>query len=51
MVSYCTQPGHGSRLMPKGALTGVHFVQTPHYLQITSVPPSPRVQITPTNSW
>ncbi|KAL8279051.1 hypothetical protein RQP46_008509 [Phenoliferia psychrophenolica] len=35
MVSYCTQTGHGSRLIPKGAITSSHFVQTPHYLQIT----------------
>ncbi|KAH9815553.1 hypothetical protein DFH28DRAFT_892738 [Melampsora americana] len=34
-VAYCTRPGHGSRLMPAGTLQGVHFVQTPHYVQIT----------------
>ncbi|KAM0752178.1 hypothetical protein T439DRAFT_287485 [Meredithblackwellia eburnea MCA 4105] len=35
VVSWCTKPGHGSRLIPKGALTGVHFVQTRNYIQIT----------------
>lgn len=35
VVSWCTKPGHGSRLIPKGALTGVHMLRTPHYIQIT----------------
>lgn len=35
VVSWCTKPGHGSRLIPKGALTGVHMLRTPHYVQIT----------------
>jgi hypothetical protein len=34
-VSYCTKPTHGSRVMPAGTLTGVHFVKTPDYIQIT----------------
>ncbi|CAD6582082.1 MAG: hypothetical protein CYPHOPRED_001832 [Cyphobasidiales sp. Tagirdzhanova-0007] len=34
-VAYCTKAGHGARLMPKGTLTGVHFVQTRDYVQIT----------------
>lgn len=37
VVAYCTKPGHGARLIPKGALTGVHFIRTPHYIQITGV--------------
>lgn len=34
-VAYCTKAGHGTRLIPKGTFTGVHFVQTPDYLQVT----------------
>lgn len=35
VVAWCTVAGHGARLIPKGALTGVHFVRTPHYIQIS----------------
>ncbi|KAK4051917.1 hypothetical protein OIV83_002622 [Microbotryomycetes sp. JL201] len=33
MVAWCTKPGYGTRLIPAGALTGVQFMKTPHYLQ------------------
>lgn len=36
-MAWCTKPGHGARLIPKGALTGVHFIRTPHYIQISGV--------------
>jgi len=36
-VAWCTKDGHGSRTIPQGALTGVHFVQTPDFIQITGV--------------
>ncbi len=35
VVSYCLKAGHGSRLMPSGTLTGVHWQNTDRYLQIT----------------
>ena len=31
------KPGHGTRLIPDGAITGAHFVQTPDYVQVTGV--------------
>jgi hypothetical protein len=34
-VSYCTQAGRGTRVMPEGTIKGAHFVQTPHYVQVT----------------
>jgi hypothetical protein len=34
-VAWCTKPTHGTRLIPDGALTGVQFIQTPDYVQIT----------------
>ncbi|KAH9816727.1 hypothetical protein DFH28DRAFT_186992 [Melampsora americana] len=34
-VSYCTKDGHGTRLIPPGTFESVHFVHTPHYVQIT----------------
>lgn len=33
-VAWCTKPGHGTRLIPEGALTGVQFIETPDYIQI-----------------
>lgn len=35
MFCRCTAPGHGARLIPAGTLTGVHFLETPHYTQVT----------------
>jgi len=37
MVAYCTKSGRGTRLIPDGALHGVHFVTTPDYVQVTGV--------------
>jgi len=34
MVAYCSKPGHGTRLIPSGALTGVQFIKTPDYVQV-----------------
>ena len=36
-VSWCIQAGYGTRLIPDGAITGAHFVQTPDYVQVTGV--------------
>ncbi|KAI1794317.1 hypothetical protein LXA43DRAFT_883724 [Ganoderma leucocontextum] len=36
-VAWCVQPGHGTRLIPDGAITGAHFIQTPDYVQVTGV--------------
>jgi len=33
-VAWCTKPGHGSRLIPAGALKGVQFMKTPDYVQV-----------------
>jgi hypothetical protein len=34
MVAYCSKSGHGTRLIPEGALTGVQFMKTPDYVQV-----------------
>ncbi|KAG8945550.1 hypothetical protein FRC04_000684 [Tulasnella sp. 424] len=34
-VAYCLKDGYGTRLIPDGTLLGVHWVQTPDYVQIT----------------
>ncbi|KAJ6492554.1 carbohydrate-binding module family 13 protein [Mycena vitilis] len=36
-VAWCTKSGRGTRTIPNGALTGVHFVTTPDYVQVTGV--------------
>lgn len=33
MIAWCTKPGHGTRLIPDGTLTGVQFLTTPDYIQ------------------
>jgi hypothetical protein len=34
-VAWCTKPGRGTRVIPPGAITGVQFIQTPGYVQVT----------------
>jgi hypothetical protein len=36
-VAYCTKSGRGARTFPAGTLTGVHFVKTSSYVQVTGV--------------
>jgi len=33
-VAWCTKKGHGTRLIPEGALQGVQLIQSPGYIQI-----------------
>ncbi|KZV85082.1 hypothetical protein EXIGLDRAFT_654400 [Exidia glandulosa HHB12029] len=35
MVIWCTKPGRGGRVIPSGALTGVQFIRTPSYVEVT----------------
>lgn len=34
MVAWCTQPGHGTRVIPDGTITGVQFTKAPNYVQV-----------------
>ncbi|KIM23302.1 hypothetical protein M408DRAFT_321139 [Serendipita vermifera MAFF 305830] len=36
-VAWCTKPGHGTRVMPAGTITGLTFVKTPDYIQVTGL--------------
>ncbi|MBW0489445.1 hypothetical protein O181_029160 [Austropuccinia psidii MF-1] len=36
-VSYCSQDGRGTRLIPPGTFRNLHYVRTPHYVQITGL--------------
>ncbi|KAJ2915386.1 hypothetical protein MD484_g5027, partial [Candolleomyces efflorescens] len=33
MIAWCSKPGHGTRLIPQGALTGLQWIQTSDYVQ------------------
>jgi len=33
-VAWCMRSGYGTRLIPNGAISGAHFIQTPNYVQI-----------------
>lgn len=35
VVAYCSQAGHGTRIMPPGTITGAQFMRTSAYIQIT----------------
>lgn len=34
MVAFCSSAGHGSRIIPAGAIQGVQFMRTSQYVQI-----------------
>jgi hypothetical protein len=34
-VAWCTKSKYGTRTIPEGALTGVQFIKTPDYVQVT----------------
>lgn len=34
MVAYCSRSGHGSRVLPAGAIQGIQFMRTSQYIQI-----------------
>ncbi|KAF9507020.1 hypothetical protein BS47DRAFT_1352137 [Hydnum rufescens UP504] len=36
-VAWCSKPGHGSRVMTSGTLTGVQFLKAPAYVQVTGL--------------
>ena len=34
MIAWCTRPGHGTRVMPDGTITGVQFTRSPDYVEV-----------------
>lgn len=46
-VAYCAQPGHGARLIPSGTFKNLHYVSTPHYVQITAEGDFTKLKIKP----
>ncbi|GAA5825719.1 hypothetical protein JCM11251_000349 [Rhodosporidiobolus azoricus] len=47
MVAWCTKEGHGTRVIPDGALQGVQFVRTPHYVQVVGFIDQQKINILP----
>lgn len=45
MIAWCTKPGHGTRLIPGGALTGLQYMKTPDYIQIVGFLDQTKVDI------
>ena len=45
-VAWCTKD-HGTRMIPEGTLTGVHFVKTPAYVQVTGTGDFTKINIAP----
>lgn len=46
VISYCTQPGHGSRVLPAGSITGAQFIKTSAYIQITGFIKNSAIMVT-----
>jgi hypothetical protein len=46
-VAWCTKPGHGTRLIPQGALKGVQFMRTPDYVQVVGFIDQSQINMAP----
>jgi len=46
-VAYCSKDGHGSRLIPRNTFTSMHYVRTPHYVQITGLGDFTKINVAP----
>lgn len=46
-VAWCTKAGHGTRIIPAGAITGAQFMRTPDYIQITGIIKQENIDMTP----
>ncbi|GAA5928634.1 uncharacterized protein JCM15063_003926 [Sporobolomyces koalae] len=49
MVAWCTKEGHGTRIIPEGALQGVQFMRTPHYVQVVGQIDQSKINIDPSD--
>lgn len=46
-VSYCSKNGYGTRLIPPGTFRNLHYIRTPHYIQITALGDFTKVNVPP----
>jgi hypothetical protein len=49
-VAWCTKPGHGTRVIPGGTLTGVQFLKAPSYILVAGTLNQGNVNIDPTDT-
>ncbi|KAI5480370.1 hypothetical protein MNV49_000945 [Pseudohyphozyma bogoriensis] len=50
VVAYCSRSGHGSRIFPPGTITGIQFMRTSQYIQITGVLNQTGLNLDPSDS-
>ncbi|KAF9472027.1 hypothetical protein BDN70DRAFT_887459 [Pholiota conissans] len=50
VVAYCTKPTHGSRLIPPGAITGLQWMKTSAYIQVTGFINNTALSLDPTDA-
>ncbi len=45
LVSWCTKGGHGTRIIPKGAITGAQWLYAKSYVQVVGYIDQTRVNL------
>jgi hypothetical protein len=48
-VAWCTQPGHGTRIIPPGTFSGIQVLNTTQYRQIVAFTNQVNIDLTPTD--
>lgn len=48
-VSWCTSPGHGSRVIPPGTITGAQWLYAKNYVQVVGFLDQSKVGLDPTD--
>ena len=46
-VAWCTKAGHGTRIIPSGAITGAQWIQTSAYVEVTGHIDQRQINMTP----
>ena len=48
-VAWCTQPGHGTRVIPPGTITGAQWLYARNYVQVVGFLDQTKVGLDPTD--
>ena len=49
-VAWCTQPGHGTRVIPPGTITGAQWLYARNYVQVVGFLDQTKVGLDPTDA-
>jgi hypothetical protein len=49
VVAYCTKPYHGTRVIPQGSISGLQWMKTPGYIQVTGFIKNPGIGLDPSD--